>query len=359
MKLFFDARFIKTDLHDGISRYSAELGTALHNIYPVTFLICDIKQLNKLPKNADYIIIHSPVSIKEAISDLIINKYNPDVVYTPMQTINGLNKKFKLILTVHDTIYYRHRTPPSSLNIFIKIGWVAYHSSYVPQRLKLKSADVIATVSQTSKKEIINIKLANSPVVVIYNAAQNLDQYLDSPVLINQKPINLVYMGSFMKYKNVETLIKAMKLLPDHTLHLLSRISTKRKNQLMKLISNDTNVVFHNGVTDKEYANILANRAILVSASKDEGYGLPIAEALQLGVPAVISDLQIFHEVADEGALYFPAEQSEVFARQVLKLDNYDLRIKLSKAGKNHISQFSWEKSAQILLKTARNLVGD
>ena len=41
LKILFDGRYMRTDFHDGISRYSAELGTALSKIADVTFLLSD------------------------------------------------------------------------------------------------------------------------------------------------------------------------------------------------------------------------------------------------------------------------------------------------------------------------------
>src|SRR5690606_38135434 len=149
----------------------------------------------------------------------------------------------------------------------------------------------------------------------------------------------------FMKYKNGEALIAGMEFLPGYTLHLLSRISPSRKTELQKCIPKGANVIFHGGVSDEEYAQVLADNAALVSASRDEGYGLPLADALKMGVPAVVSDLEIHHEVASEGALYFPPNHPQMFAEQVKKLDDKDLRQYLSSEGKEHINKFSWEES--------------
>jgi len=55
MKIFFDARYTRTDYHDGISRYSAELGNALNKLTPVTFLISDEKQKKWFPKDASFL----------------------------------------------------------------------------------------------------------------------------------------------------------------------------------------------------------------------------------------------------------------------------------------------------------------
>ena len=356
VKLFFDARYIKTDFHDGISRYSAELGSALAKITPVTFIICDQAQVKFLPPNSRTILLHKPTSAREPFTSLILNKYKPDVVFSPMQTMGSVGKRFKLILTLHDLIYYRHRTPPPQLSAVIRTGWRIYHTTYIPQRTTLNQADMIATVSRTSKADILATRLTRRPLVVIPNAAQDLKRFLNSDVDTSSQPRNLVYMGSFMRYKNVEALIAGMEFLPGRKLHLLSRISPTRKAELAGCIPKDAEVIFHGGVSDKEYAKILASNAALVSASRDEGYGLPLAEALKLGIPAVVSDLEIHREVAGRGALYFPPNHPQVFAEQIKKLDDDEMRQNLIAEGTEHIAQYSWEDSARRLLEAAQRL---
>ncbi len=355
MKLFFDARYIKTDFHDGISRYSAELGVALSKLVPVTFLICDKAQLKLLPENAVSILIHAPTSPMEPLTALILNRYHPDVVFSPMQTMGSLGRRFKLILTLHDMIYYRHRTPPRHLRPLIRVGWRAYHATYLPQRLTLNRADLIVTVSQTSKDDIVRTRLTNRPVVIVPNAPQQLRALLSHDVTITKQPKNLAYMGSFMPYKNVETLIRGMEFLTGYTLHLLSRISPKRKRQLESLIPAGAKVVFHGGVSDKVYAKLLADNALLVSASFDEGFGLPLAEALKLGVPAVVSDLPIHHEVAGDGVLYFDPRSARDFAKKIASIDAM-AAAKLGTAGQQYISKYNWQASATILYEAASEL---
>jgi glycosyltransferase involved in cell wall biosynthesis len=357
MKLFFDARYIRTDYHDGISRYSTELGSALARLTPVTFIICDRAQEKFLPKNASTILIHSPTSPREPLTSLILNRHKPDVVFSPMQTMGTMGRKFKLILTLHDMIYYRHRTPPHALNQAVRLGWRAYHMTYIPQRMTLNGADVVATVSETSKADFLKVNLTKRPVIVVPNAPQDLGQYLDKNVRVRASPKNLIYMGSFMRYKNVEALIAGMEYLPGKTLHLLSRITPARKAELMKCVPKNADVVFHGGVSDEKYAQLLADDAAMVSASRDEGYGLPLAEALALGIPAVVSDLPIFHEVAGEGALYFGANKPREFTDKVLQLDDLKQVKRLTAAGKKHIATFSWDKSAKTLLLSISQLL--
>src|SRR5688500_2278243 len=121
-------------------------------------------------------------------------------------------------------------------------------------------------------------------------------------------------MGTFFGYKNVEALIAGMEFLPARTLHLLSPISENRRGELENRVPKGANVVFHNGVSDKEYAMLLADDAVLVCATRYEGFCLPLAEALALGVPAVVSNLDVLHEVAEGGALYFGCNKPQEFA---------------------------------------------
>lgn len=356
MKLFFDARFIRTDFHDGVSRYSTELGNALARRTNVTFIISHKAQLHFLPQDAEYVMLHPTTSAKEPLSSLLLNRYKPDVVVSPLQTMGSVGRKFKLVLTLHDMIYYKHRTPPPYLNAALKIGWRAYHLTYFPQRITLNGADMIATVSETSKKEILEAELTKRPVIVVPNAARDLTPLLAKPVEITPSPKNLVYMGAFIPYKNAETLIKGMEWLPGRTLHLLSRIGDKRKAQLEKLVPTGANVIFHGGVSDEEYAQLLADNGLLVSASKAEGYGLPVAEAQGMGVPAVVSDLEIFREVGGAGALYFDPDNSMDFASKVLKLDDPALMQKLSEESLKQVKKFNWDASARTLLNEIKKL---
>jgi len=369
LRLVFDARYIRTDFHDGISRFSAELahavfvaarrsGSGEERPVEVAYLIHDDAQRSLLSEGARIVKIHAPTSWREPFSALILNRFRPDVLFSPMQTIGSLGRRFRLILTLHDTIYYRHRTPPRDLPAPVRLGWRLFHLSYAPQRLVLNRADVVATVSETSRRQFADVRLTKRPVVVLGNAPQRLGDLLTKEHVgpdLSDPPRHLIYMGSFMPYKNVETLVRGMRELPDHTLHLLSRISDSRREEL-RALGQGANIVFHNGVSDAEYASLLADRGVLVTLSLDEGYGLPIAEALALGVPAVVSDLEIFHEVAGGGALFVPAEDPAAFARAVRTLDDAEVRARLSSEGATHMQNYSWEQTAKTLLETARSL---
>lgn len=356
MKLLFDARYIRTDFHDGISRYTTELGNALARRTTVTFIVSDKAQLKFLPEHAEHILLHPVTSWREPLSSLWLNKFHPDVVVSPLQTIGSVGRRFKLVLTLHDMIYYKHRTPPPQYNRALRLGWYLYHLTYTPQRITLNSADIVATVSKTSRKEILQANLTKRPVIVVPNAARDLAEFLPAAPYVIKTPKNLVYMGSFIPYKNAETLIRAMEWLPGKTLHLLSRINPTRKAELQALVPEGADVIFHGGVSDEEYARLLENDAIMVSASKAEGYGLPLAEAQRLGVACVVSDMEIFHEVGADGALYADPDDPQQFAARIASLDDKKLRDDLIEKGKKQAATYSWDDSAKTLIDALKTL---
>jgi glycosyltransferase involved in cell wall biosynthesis len=354
MKLFFDARYMRTDYHDGVSRYSAELGTALAELADVTFIISEEGQKKWLPKKAKTVMIHAPTSFKEPWTAKVLNEFKPDVVVSPMQTMGLAGKQFKAVLTIHDMIYYRHRTPPRFLPAHVRFGWRLYHMSYLPQKILLNQADLIATVSETSKRDLVQADMTKRPLVTVANAPQVFNQKL----VHHEGAIkNIIYMGSFMPYKNAETLIVGMKWLPGRTLHLLSRITPKRQAELERLIPKGVHVIFHNGVSDSEYEQLLANNAVLATASYDEGYGIPVAEALAMGVPVVASDIPIFHEVGAGGAVYFNPSKPKAFAEAVKQFDSQQFRDERIDLGLKHIRTFSWKSSAKNLINAINALL--
>lgn len=347
--LFFDCRYIRIDHHDGISRFSAGLFAELAKITQVTAIVNDLRQLDKLPAGVEFVKVSSPTSALEPFVAFQLNKLGAKVVFSPMQTIGSFGRKFKLVLTVHDLIYYRHPAPPPSFAWPIKILWRLYHLSYLPQRLLLNRADAIATVSETTKSLISKHRLTKRPVSVVYNAAEDLAQNS----VPRQRPSgkqNLVYMGSFMDYKNVEVLIKGMANLPDHQLLLLSRITDARRAELQALVPAGAQVQFVNGVTDAEYHELLANSVALVSGSRDEGFGIPLVEAMSRGIPVVVSKIPIFKEIGGDAAIFFDQESPADFAAAIQSISNSQAWLTRSEKSLLQAKKFSWKTSAKSLM---------
>jgi len=182
---------------------------------------------------------------------------------------------------------------------------------------------------------------------VVSNAA-------DPPVGVQPRaePVerSLVYMGSYMPYKNVETLAAGMHELPGYTLHLLSRASEEVRNRLVALAPAGS-LVFHGGVSDEEYATLLDSATALVNASRNEGFGIPLVESMSRGTPVIVSDIPVFREVGEDVALYFGADDPSAFATQVRALEAPAEWASRSTASRDRAAHYSWDASAAALLK--------
>lgn len=352
MKIFFDCRYVRIDHHDGISRFTARLVTELAPLaelsgHTVTMLISDERQLQHLPA-LPWEKVSGPTSPREPFVARQINAFSPDIVFSPMQTIGARGKKYPLVLTVHDLIYYAHPTPPRQFNFAVRALWRLYHMAWWPQRMLLAHSDAVVAVSETTKSLITSHKLTTKPVFVVHNAADVADSnHSIAAAALREKTI--VYMGSFMPYKNVETLVRAVALLPDFTLHLLSRITETDQRHLTALAP-QARIEFHNGTSDEEYFELLSQATALVTASRDEGFGIPLVEAMSVGTPIVVSDIEIFHEIGSSAALYAPTDSPQQFAQHIQSLTEPIFWSQKSQACLRQSAQFSWKQSAQDLL---------
>jgi glycosyltransferase involved in cell wall biosynthesis len=200
-------------------------------------------------------------------------------------------------------------------------------------------------VSDTTRDRIARNRLTRRPVTVVRNAA---DGATSSPVPAESRDRHLVYMGSFMPYKNVETLVRAAALLGDYELHLMSRVSDADTRRL-EAVAPNARLVFHNGASDEEYTAVLRNATALVTASLEEGFGIPLVESMAQGTPIVVSDIPVFSEIGGDAGLYFDAHDPEALAAQVRSLEDPAEFTRRSEAGVIQAAEFSWRSSAKTL----------
>ena len=358
LSVFFDARFTRTTHHDGISRYGSCLLSALLRAVEgteidVTVIISDQAQLALLPE-CSWVELNDPTSPAEVAIAGKLNALGADVVFSTMQTMGSFGRRYGLILTIHDLIYYSHPKPPGDLPLPVRLLWRAYHLSFAPQRLLLNRADAVAAVSETTKDLIAARRLTERPVHVVSNAAEVAATATRAANRHDAK--SLIYMGAFLPYKNVESLIRSLEHLPGWTLHIASRIDGRREAQLRALILGRAKVVFHRGISDEEYARLLDQSTALVTASREEGFGLPVIEAMAQGVPVAVSDIPIFREIAADAAEYFDPEDPESIAEAVTRLTDAERWAELSAAGQRQSQVFDWAKSADSLVELIRDV---
>lgn len=367
MEIFVDARWTRIGNPDGISRYGAGLIAALHDKHPVTMIIHDERQLACLPVGVPHVLLNNPISLRELTLSRRLNRLGADVVFSPMQVIGSVGRRYRLVLTLHDLIYYRHPTPPRFLPLAVRVLWRLYHTCYWPQRLLLNRADAVVAVSETTARLIREHRLTRRPITVVPNAgpddvetpdggtrSQPSAASVDHPDSLPDK--DLLYIGSFMPYKNVEALVAGMTLLPGYRLQLLSPINPAREAELTRLLPPGVEVVFWRGVSDERYRSLLRSAAALVTASRDEGFGLPVIEAMSAGTPVVCSELPVFREITDGHAEFFDPDSPTQFADGVRRLEDPAHRSAQIAAARKQAGEYTWPRSADRLLALLTSL---
>lgn len=352
MKIIFDCRYTRLGRHDGISRYGARLVEELARLHPVTMLISDERQLEMLP-DLPWIMGTDPTSAREPWIARLVNPHKPDVVFTPMQTMGPGGREYALVTTVHDLIYYTHRTPPRDLNPALRLLWRGYHLWWGFQRAVLNRADAHVVDSETTRSLMEQHRMTRNPMHVVLLGTE---QPKSKPKRTAPHKRTLVYMGSFMPYKNVDLLVRSMVHLPEYTLQLMSRVSPEEQNRLTALAPMGS-VTFFNGASDEQYEAALVEATALVTASRDEGFGLPVVEAMALGTPVLISDIPIFREIGGDAAVYFDPDSVESVVAGVRHLEDPAEWKRRSAASVSWAMRYNWPDAARQLLEVLTETV--
>jgi glycosyltransferase involved in cell wall biosynthesis len=352
MKIIFDCRYTRIGRHDGISRYGSRLAEELSRLHPVTMLISDKRQLELLP-DLPWELGPSPTAALEPFVARQVNKFAPDVVFTPMQTMGPFGRKYALVTTVHDLIYYKHPTPPRNLPWAVRVLWRIYHLTWAFQRSLLNRADAHVTDSNATRDQMLEHRLTKRPISVVTLGTDAAVEYTARAVPSSRE---LVYMGSYMPYKNVELIARALQSLPGYTLHLMSRADDGVRARLTALAP-ESSLIFHNGATDEVYVETLLRATALVTASRDEGFGLPQVEAMVLGTPVLVSDIPIFREISGPAGGYFSPDDPAELVRAVKTLENPAVWQSRSTAARARSEDFSWAKGAAALSQVLQDAV--
>jgi glycosyltransferase involved in cell wall biosynthesis len=162
------------------------------------------------------------------------------------------------------------------------------------------------------------------------------------------------YPAATWPHKNHETIIRALAILKEKCGRapkvFFTGASTDFRPTLDRL-ARELGVIervrYLGFVSPMELQVIYRAATAMVYASKFEGFGLPILEAFQAGLPVLSSNATVLPEIAQEGALYFdPSSPAALAALMEAMLDSSELCRRLTEKGSRLLSQYSFANTA-------------
>src|SRR5574343_125351 len=261
------------------------------------------------------------------------------------------------VLVIHD-LAYKH--VPQTISWHQRLFYQTFTSLF------LKKAKRTITVSEFSKQDILHYypNKANS-VSVVRGAAragfrplsweekeQVKEAYTDGYEYF-------ICVGGISPRKNMLNILKAFSLFKkwhksNMKLVFAGRLAWQYQDFMEKLKTykyrND--VVLTGYVTDEILAKLTASSYAAIYVSHFEGFGLPMLEAMQSGVPVITANNSSMPEVGGEAALYADADEPDTIAAHMQTLyKNEQIREKLVQKGLERAQQYSWEKAASLFWK--------
>ncbi|MCP4658426.1 MAG: glycosyltransferase family 4 protein [bacterium] len=164
----------------------------------------------------------------------------------------------------------------------------------------------------------------------------------------------VLYVGTLEPRKNVPTLLAAWRLLRDRgaqppPLVLCGGFGWKTEALRREVAAAEAEGWLRRlGYLEEAQVTELYRHALLVALpSIYEGFGLPVVEAMSVGVPLVLSDIPVLREVGGDAAVYVPPQEPAAWADAMEELfGDGEVRAELARRGRDRSRRFSWQRTA-------------
>lgn len=225
----------------------------------------------------------------------------------------------KKIVTIHDVIFKHYPEHYPAFDRFVYDKKTAH---------AVKIADRIIATSKTTADDLIQFYDADaSKIQVVYQSCGDAhrQQYdnLAITAFRNQHQIpenSFLYLSSFQTRKNHLQLLKAFALYKGTYKLVLAGKPGETLSTCKQFIQDNqlsNKVVILEKLENKDLPLLYRACSAFVYPSMIEGFGIPLIEAAQAGMPIAVNDVNIFRELAPEGSLYFKAGDAQHFALQL------------------------------------------
>jgi glycosyltransferase involved in cell wall biosynthesis len=253
------------------------------------------------------------------------------------------------VVTILDVIYASH---PEAHTLLRRAGM----RLLVPRTAR--AADRVITLSEASAAEISRVLgVPRERIDVAHLGGKPPGPATPEPELRGQLALGdapvVLSVSARRPHKNLRRLLAAFARLEAEPapLIVLPGYPTPFEHDLQKearSLGISDRVRFLGWVSDEDLEGLYRAATCFVFPSLAEGFGIPVLEAMERGVPVACSDASSLPEVAGDAARYFdPRDEAEIAAAVGELLDSPDERERLARAGRERAAQFRWERTAR------------
>ena len=283
-----------------------------------------------------------------------LRKHKIFIYINPYMDISFL-PGIKTISTIHDLTFLKVN------GYFSKFSRIKKIFGELRLLITIFLSDDLLTVSKSTRKFLIQrykflpkkYKNKISKMKIVSNGITPLKKlnYEINPVLKNIGKMNYVlYVGDRRPHKNIPYLIflvSEIRARMKENLILIIAGSKKYKNLTLEelIIENKSYVYEYENPNDLELNFLYENATCLFLLSKSEGFGIPIIEAGAKGKKLVLSNIEVFQEIAPKETLFLDMQDKKNHSDQVIKYLNNNSYPKSQEL----ITKWSWSKSSLIL----------
>lgn len=249
----------------------------------------------------------------------------------------------KKIVIIHDNLFWKYPANYSKI-------WIKYFTKFV--EIGIKNNSQIVTTSNYSMRGLKKI-FPSKKISYIYQSSDKIFPINDK--VVEKKYI--LHIGTFEKRKNLLMLVKAYKLMRDFSKTNLKLVLAGSKtingdNSIYKkiqkyVLKNDLSqfVIMPGYVNRDEAIQYYNNAFVYVFPSIDEGFGIPLIEAMKMSVPIICSDIEVFKELANDSVLYFNRNsEKDLFNKLKMLMSEKKIINSFIKKGNKRVKKFTRKK---------------
>jgi len=365
MKIAIDARLLKEVPDDGISRFTYEVVSRIVNENKEQdFILIGGKKYDETAhrnSNSGWIQLkpHARHPLQwyfrnEWQIPPLLKKIGAEIYFSPDGMI-PLRTSTPCLPVIHD-INFVHR--PGDVPFAER-----YYYRHYFRKFAEKAARII-TVSGFCREDIsTHFGISDKKIDVAWNGVSEYFNPAEDGICdvfrkkLTGGPPYFLFVSNFSPRKNIPGLIRAYNIFrettdSDHKLVLLGGrlfLNSETDRQIKESKWKD-DIILPGPVRHKDLQLFYASARALVFVPWFEGFGIPAAEAMRCGTPAILSNTSSLPEVGGTAALYVsPANHDEI--AEAMKSISFDdeLRTKLSIAGQKQSLNFTWENTAKCV----------